>query len=95
MSHQRHHASVGQSLEHIIKMPRLDGFPGDARRTVVLDETLDAALVRLDRIAGALHVTQSRLRLKLAARMITGHLEKFPAVASQYERLVSRLPWAD
>lgn len=66
-----------------------------AARAIVLDETRDSRLLRLNQIAGAIHVTQSRLHLRHAARLVMRHLSKYPATLSHYDELISRLPWGD
>lgn len=64
-------------------------------RAIILDETRDTGLSRLDQLSGAIHVTSSRLRLRHAARLVMRHLAKFPARSSLREDLIGWLPWGD
>jgi hypothetical protein len=64
-------------------------------RTIVLDNTRDSQIVCMNQVAGAIHVTDSKLRLRHAARLIQRHFARFPATSSQFEELVRRLPWGD
>lgn len=64
-------------------------------RTIVLDNTRDVQLLRMNLVAGAIHVTSSRLRLRYAVQLAQRHLNRFPATSSQFEEFVHRLPWSD
>lgn len=64
-------------------------------RAIVLDTTRDLQLSRMDQVAGAIHVTTSRLNLRHAARLIGRHLDRFQSKSSQFEEMLRRLPWRD